>query len=145
MPPFIVRPKEKSEDPNDYSGCNSTPWHPELTVLNLVVDHLKTEMISIKGHEYHSAQSSYQPHDLTYQSFCKTHVSHGNNALSSIDKTNSRGLDAFTSLQGQAVNVGVKTKQIFIRLIYIYYKFFFFTSARGNGYSYLKKRWKHVL
>jgi hypothetical protein len=52
-------------------------------------------MISIKGHEYHSAQSSYQPHDLTYQSFCKTHVSHGNNALSSIAETNSRGLDVF--------------------------------------------------
>jgi hypothetical protein len=53
-------------------------------------------MISIKGHEYQSAQSSYQPHDLTYQSFCKTHVSHGNNVLSSIAETNSRGLDAFT-------------------------------------------------
>jgi hypothetical protein len=52
-------------------------------------------MISIKGHEYQSAQSSYQPHDLAYQSFCKTHVSHGNNTLSSIVKTNSRGLDAF--------------------------------------------------
>jgi hypothetical protein len=52
-------------------------------------------MISIKGHEYHSAQSSYQLHDLTYQSFCKTHVSHGNNVLSSIAETNSRGLDAF--------------------------------------------------
>jgi hypothetical protein len=52
-------------------------------------------MISIKGHEHHSAQSSYQSHDLTYQSFCKTHVSHGNNALSSIAETNSRGLDAF--------------------------------------------------
>jgi hypothetical protein len=56
---------------------------------------LKTETISIKGHEYHSVQSSYQPHDLTYQSFCKTHVSHGNNVLSSIAETNSRGLDAF--------------------------------------------------
>jgi hypothetical protein len=55
-------------------------------------------MISIKGHEYHSAQSSYQPHDLTYQSFWKTHVSHGNNALSSIAETNSRGLDAFIEL-----------------------------------------------
>jgi hypothetical protein len=54
-------------------------------------------MISIKGHEYHSAQSSYQPHDLTYQSFCKTLVSHGNNALSSIAETNSWGLDAFSS------------------------------------------------
>jgi hypothetical protein len=32
-----------------------------------------------------------------------------------------------SSLQGQAVNVRVKTKQIFIRLIYIYYKFFFFS------------------
>jgi hypothetical protein len=53
-------------------------------------------MISIKGHEYHSVQSSYQSHDLTYQSFCKTHVSHGDNALSSISKTNSRGLDAFS-------------------------------------------------
>jgi hypothetical protein len=95
MPPFIVRSKEKSEDPNDYFGCNSTPWHPELTVLNLVVDPLKTETISIKGHEYHSAQSSYQPHDLTYQSFYKTHVSHGNNVLSSIAETNSQGLDAF--------------------------------------------------
>jgi hypothetical protein len=52
-------------------------------------------MISIKGHEYYSAQSSYQPHDLTCQSFCKTHVSHGNNALSSIAETNSRGLNAF--------------------------------------------------
>jgi hypothetical protein len=58
---------------------------------------LKTETISIKGHEYHSAQSSYQSHDLTYQSFCKTHISHGNNALSSIAETNSRGLDAFIS------------------------------------------------
>jgi hypothetical protein len=95
MPPFIIRPKERSKDPNDYSGWNSTPWHPELTVLNLVVDPLKTEMISIKGHEYQSAQSSYQPHDLTYQSFCKTHVSYGNNVLSSITETNSRGLDAF--------------------------------------------------
>jgi hypothetical protein len=72
------------------------PWHPELTVLDLVVDPLKTEMISIKGHEYHSAQSSYQPYDLTYQSFCETHVSHGNKALSSIAEINSRGLDAFT-------------------------------------------------
>jgi hypothetical protein len=52
-------------------------------------------MISIKGHEYHSAQSSYQPHDLTYQRIYKTHVSHDNNVLSSIAKTNSRGLDAF--------------------------------------------------
>jgi hypothetical protein len=96
MPPFIVRPKEKSEDPNDYSECNSTPWHLELAILNLVVNPLKTEMIFIKGHEYHSAQNSYQPHDLTYQSFCKTHVSHDNNVLSSITETNSRGLDAFT-------------------------------------------------
>jgi hypothetical protein len=95
MPPFIVQPKERNEDPNDYSGCNPTPWHPELTVLNLVVDPLKTETISIKGHEYYSAQSSYQPHDLAYQSFCKTYVSHGNNALSSIAETNSRDLDAF--------------------------------------------------
>jgi hypothetical protein len=95
MPPLIVRPKERSEDPNDYSRCNSTPWHPELTVLNLVVDPLKTETIYIKGHEYHSAQSSYQPYDLTYQSFCETHISHGNNALSSIAETNSRGIDAF--------------------------------------------------
>jgi hypothetical protein len=54
-------------------------------------------MISIKRHECHSAQSSYQPHDLTYQSFYKTHVSHGNKALSSITETNSRGLDAFNS------------------------------------------------
>jgi hypothetical protein len=100
MPPFIVRPKEKSEDPNNYSGCNSTPWHPELTVLNLVVDPLKNETISIKGHEYHSARSSCQPHDLTYQSFCKTHVSHSNNALSSIAKTNSRGLDVFKDQGG---------------------------------------------
>jgi hypothetical protein len=98
MPPFIVRPKEKSEDLNDYSECNSTPWHPELTVLNLVVNLLKTETISIKGHEYYSAQSSYHPHDLTYQSFCKTHVSYGNNALSSIAETNSRGLDAFNRI-----------------------------------------------
>jgi hypothetical protein len=95
MPPFIVRLKEKSEDPNDYFECNSTPRRPKLTVLNLDVNPLKTEMISIKGHEYHSAQSSYQSHDLTYQSLCKTHVSHGNNALSSIAETNSRGLDAF--------------------------------------------------
>jgi hypothetical protein len=57
---------------------------------------LKTETISIKGHEYHSAQSSYHLHDLTYQGFCKTHVSHDNKALSSIAETNSRGLDAFT-------------------------------------------------
>jgi hypothetical protein len=95
MPPFIVRPKERSGDPNDYFGWNSTPWHLELTVLNLVADPLKTKTISIKGHEYQSAQSSSQPHDLTYQSFCKTHVSHGNNTLSSIAETNSRGLDAF--------------------------------------------------
>jgi hypothetical protein len=96
MPPFSTA-KGKSEDPNDYSECNSTPWHPELTVLNLDVNPLKTEMISIKGHEHHSAQSSYQPHELTYQSFCKTYVSHGNKALSSIAETNSRGLDAFNS------------------------------------------------
>jgi hypothetical protein len=38
---------------------------------------------------------SYQSHDLTYQSFCKTHVSHGNNVLSSIAETTSQGLDAF--------------------------------------------------
>jgi hypothetical protein len=49
MPPFIVRPKEKSEDPNDYSKRNSTPRCPELTVLNLDINPLKTEMISIKG------------------------------------------------------------------------------------------------
>jgi hypothetical protein len=55
-------------------------------------------MISIKGHEFHSAQSSYQSHDLTYQSFYKTHVSHGNNVLSSIAETNSQGLDAFRCL-----------------------------------------------
>jgi hypothetical protein len=96
MPPFIVRPKEKSEDPNDYSERNSTPRRPELTVLNLDVNPLKTEMISIKGHENHNAQSSHHSHDLTYQSFCKTHVSHGNVALSSIVETNSRGLDAFS-------------------------------------------------
>jgi hypothetical protein len=95
MPPFIVRPKEKSEDPNDYSERNSTPRCPKLTVLNLDVNPLKTKMISIKGHEYHSVQTSLQSHDLIYQSFCKTHVSHGNNALSSIAETNSRGLDAF--------------------------------------------------
>jgi hypothetical protein len=51
MPPFIVRPKEKSEDPNDYSERKSTPRRPELTVLNLDVNPLKTETISIKGHE----------------------------------------------------------------------------------------------
>jgi hypothetical protein len=96
MPPFIVRPK--SEDPNDYSERRSTPRRLELTVLNLVVTPLKTETISIKGHEYHSAQSSRQSHDLTYQNFYKTHVSHGNNVLSSIAETNSRGLDAFTPL-----------------------------------------------
>jgi hypothetical protein len=93
MPPFIVRPKEKSEDPNDYFEHNSTP--PELIVLNLDVNPLKTEMTSIKGHENHSAQNSHHSHDLTYQSFCKTHVSHSNVALSSIAETNSRGLDAF--------------------------------------------------
>jgi hypothetical protein len=95
MPPFIVQPKEKSEDPNDYSKRNSTPRRSELTVLNLDVNPLKTETISIKGQEYHSTQNSHQSHDLTYQSFYKTHVSHGNNALSSIAETNSRGLDAF--------------------------------------------------
>jgi hypothetical protein len=98
MLPFIVRPKEKSEDPNDYSERNSTPRRPELTVLNLVVNLLKTETISIKGHENHSAQNSHHSHDLTYQSFCKTHVSHGNVVLSSIAKTHSWGLDAFTFL-----------------------------------------------
>jgi hypothetical protein len=51
---------------------------------------LKTEIISIKGHEYHIAQSSYHLHDLTYQRFCKTHFSHGNYALSSIAETNTR-------------------------------------------------------
>jgi hypothetical protein len=69
--------------------------HPKLTVLNLDVTPLKTETISIKGHEYHRAQNSYHLHDLTYQSFCKTHISHDNKALSSIAETNSRGLDAF--------------------------------------------------
>jgi hypothetical protein len=49
---------------------------------------LKTETISIKGHEYHIAQSSYHLHDLTYQRFCKTHVSHGNYVLSLIAETN---------------------------------------------------------
>jgi hypothetical protein len=98
MPPFIVRPKEKSEDPNDYSEHNSTPRRPELNVLNLDINPLKTEMISIKGHGYHSAQTNLHSHDLTYQSFCKTHISHGNNALSSIAETNSRGLDAFNLL-----------------------------------------------
>jgi hypothetical protein len=53
-------------------------------------------MISIKGHKNHSAQNIHHSHDLTYQSFCKTHVSHGNVALSSITETNSWGLDAFT-------------------------------------------------
>jgi hypothetical protein len=95
MPPFIVWPKEKSEDPNDYSERNSTPRRPELTVLNLDVNPLKTEIISIKGHENHSAQNSHYSHDLTYQSFCKTHVSHGNVVLSSIAEINSRSLDAF--------------------------------------------------
>jgi hypothetical protein len=98
MPPFIVRLKEKSEDSNDYSERNSTPRHPKLTVLNLIVNPLKTETISIEGHENHSAQNSHHSHDLTYQSFCKTHVSHGNVALSSIAKTHSRGLDAFSLL-----------------------------------------------
>jgi hypothetical protein len=97
MPPFIVWSKEKSEDPNNYSELNSTPRRSELTVLNLDVNPLKTETISIKGHEYHSAQSSYQSHDLTYQSFYKTHVSYGNNVLSSIAETNSQGLDAFSA------------------------------------------------
>jgi hypothetical protein len=68
----------------------------ELTVLNLDVNPLKTKTISIKGHEYHSARNSHYSHDLTYQSFYKTHVSHGNVALSSITETNSRGLYAFT-------------------------------------------------
>jgi hypothetical protein len=95
MPSFIVRPKEKSEDPNDYSECNSTPRRLELTILNLDVNPLKTKTISIKGHENHSVKNIHHSHDLTYQSFCKTHVSHGNGALSSIAKTNSRGLDAF--------------------------------------------------
>jgi hypothetical protein len=104
MPPFIVRPKKKNEDPNDYSECNSTPCHSELTVLNLFVDPLKTETIFIKGHEFYSAQSSYQPHDLTYQSFCKTHMSHGINVLSSIAETNSQGLDAFNLFDFYAVN-----------------------------------------
>jgi hypothetical protein len=61
MPPFIVRPKEKNEDPNDYSKGISIPQHPELTVLNLDVTLLKTETTSIKGHEYHGAQSSLKP------------------------------------------------------------------------------------
>jgi hypothetical protein len=98
MPPFIVRPKEKSEDPNDYSERNSTPRCSELTVLNLDVNPLKTEIISIKGHENHSAQNRHHSHDLTYQSFYKTHISHGNVALSSIAETNSQGLDAFNLL-----------------------------------------------
>jgi hypothetical protein len=34
------------------------------------------------------AQSSYHLHDLTYQRFCKTHVSHGNYVLSLIVETN---------------------------------------------------------
>jgi hypothetical protein len=97
MPLFIVRPKEKNEDPNNYSERDSTPRRPELTVLNLDVNPLKTETISIKGHENQSAQNSHHSHDLTYQSFCKTHVSHGNNALSSISETNFWGLDTFTS------------------------------------------------
>jgi hypothetical protein len=95
MPPFIVRPKEKSEDPNDYSERNSTPRRPELTVLNLDVNPLKTETIFIKGNENHSAQNSYHFHDLTYQGFCKLHVSHGNIMLSLITETNYRGIDAF--------------------------------------------------
>jgi hypothetical protein len=98
MSSFIVQPKEKNEDPNDYSERNSTPRRPELTVLNLDVNPLKTETISIKGHENHSAQNSHNSHDLTYQSFCKTHVSHGNIALSSIAETNSRGLDALSRI-----------------------------------------------
>jgi hypothetical protein len=105
MPPFIVRPKEKSEDPNDYSERNSTPRCSELTVLNLVINPLKTETISIKGHENHSAQNSHPSHDLTYQCFCKTHVSHGNVALSSITETNSRGLDAFTQVKRDSNHV----------------------------------------
>jgi hypothetical protein len=86
--PLYSTVKGRNKDPNDYSGCNTKPLHPELTVLNLVVDPLKTKTISIKEHEYHSAQSSYQLHDLTYQRFYKTHVSHGNNALSLIAETN---------------------------------------------------------
>jgi hypothetical protein len=34
---------KKGEDPNDYSERNSTPRHPELTVLNLDVNPLKTK------------------------------------------------------------------------------------------------------
>jgi hypothetical protein len=49
---------------------------------------LKTETISIKGHDCHIAQSSYHLHDLTYGCFCKTHVSHGNYVLSLIAETN---------------------------------------------------------
>jgi hypothetical protein len=45
-------------------------------------------MISIKEHEYHIAQSSYHLLDLTYQRFCKTHVSHGNYVSSLIAETN---------------------------------------------------------
>jgi hypothetical protein len=59
-------------------------------------------MISIRGHEYHGAQSSYHFHDLTYQGFCKTRVSHGNKALSSIAETNSWGLDAFNHVKLEA-------------------------------------------
>jgi hypothetical protein len=68
---------------------------PNVTQLNLVVNPLKTETISIKGHENHSAQNSHHSHDLTYQSFCKTHIIHSNVVLSSIIETHSRGLDAF--------------------------------------------------
>jgi hypothetical protein len=105
MPLFIVQLKEKSEDPNDYTERNSTPRRPELTVLNLVVNPLKTETISIKGHENHSAQNNHHSHDLTYQSFCKTHINHGNIALSSIAETHSRGLDAFTWHQWLCHNI----------------------------------------
>jgi hypothetical protein len=51
---------------------------PELTVHNLVVHPLKTEMISIdKGHDNHIAQDLHY-HDLTFYCLCKTHVSYDN-------------------------------------------------------------------
>jgi hypothetical protein len=94
MPPFIVGQRRKGKILMTILNVTQ-PQCPKLTILNLDVNPLKTKLISIKGHENHSAQNSHHSHDLTYQSFCKTHVSHGNVVLSSIAETNSRGLDAF--------------------------------------------------
>jgi hypothetical protein len=78
MPPLIARPKDKTKVLTTNPNVTQHLRRSKLTVLNLVVHPLKTEMISIdKGHDNHIVHDLHY-HDLTFYRLCKTHVSHDN-------------------------------------------------------------------